>query len=202
MDIVEKLWTQYENTIKSFVEPSLDHLWKVIQLDAKHTGSVPQMYISPIRRQYLIDMLKKKAEAIKQLQTQMESELVPTKSYFDYENPSETESQCALTRMVVLSSYFAWLAKDSDVMECSQFDYKSILTGRNQLVCKSIGRSEVSKILDDHATWIMDLRKKTRGLINDIDYQNGENEAIYCPPQNYGSRWDTNKIFIEECISK
>ena len=196
--LVEKLWTYFEETIASFVEPSLNHLWKVIQLDKNRTGSVPQPYNCPIRRQYLIEMLIKKGDTINKLGDKIQ-QVMPM--LIDEHSVNETltpESGCVLTRLVSQAVYFSWKFKE-ECIESFNNDIKTLLSLRNDLVCHSICQSKVSVILDTHARRMLNLRTETERLADIIDHvQDNENKVIYYPPKKYDVHWNTNKIMIEE----
>ncbi len=207
IEFVARLWDNYEESVRSFVEPSLEYLWKVIQLNSKHTGSVPQMYNCPITRGYLIDMLSKKRDIIehllqrniidKLLQRYTEKNAVSKPpSTFDIENPTEEQSQNNLERILLLSTYFSWLKKDSGIDTSPGFDCKAIITERNELVCSRVFGSKVSTILEAHSSRITNLRSKGQGCVELVDGQSIDGSFVV--PQNYATFWDTNKIMIEE----
>lgn len=191
IDVIDKMWANYEDTIKSFVRPSLEHFWKVIQLDTEHTDSVPSTYNCPVRRQYSIDLVTIKAKAIVKLQIELDNLL-------ETSNPYVCDNSHNLAKLVGISCYFSLMAQHNNEPSSKEHVYKDLLTQRNDLVCNSIGRSKVSKLLQAQSTRINELRNKSRKLVNDIDNQKGVIKTVYYPPKVFELEWTTNKIFIEE----
>jgi len=205
-DLVEKLWMDYDDTVRLFVEPSLEYLWKVIQCANNSTGVIPSAYVCSVRRGYQIEMLKKKSLILKELQNKMEMNLILSSSSSSCLNANHVEYRMEasdvevrnsnLARLVSLATYCSWINGDKDIEKMCEYQHETSVSMLHDLVCNTTCQSEKSEMIKVQSERMGKVRDTVKELGIDIV---GGNFDI---PKSYEASWLNNNIFIEENMMK
>lgn len=185
--LMEKLWDNYMESSISLVEPSLQYLWKGIQLVSNRTGSVPLHCNSPQQRENLKAVMENRNIVLARLQDKIELVLlsIPTDG---------SSSTPHLKRLVTFGRYFALKEKSEGKIDDLATGVDSMLKLRDELIFKIIYQTDVSTILNMQSSRCMELYAHTTHvyeLVNDLLKSAGMN-------QKDRITWQTNSIMIEE----
>jgi len=191
--IDEHLWDEYEKTVQSLIEPSLNHRWKVINLQEKCPNALPPTYNSTVQRKYIHDMIDEKLNILSALNEKLVQVLGPSSSDEGFVGDLTT-----LKRIVAYAVYFSHKhieKKCLDTRGCVH-EYKTLLILRSASVCKTIHETKILDILDIQSKRTDNMRNQTNLLSQNMA---AHSEAIIGQlPQNYALEWKANNIEIED----
>lgn len=183
--LMENLWEVYMECSKSMAEPSLQYLWKGIELAC--AGSVPLQFNSPEQRENLKTMLEKRNSILGRLNEKIMLELFSFPSGGD-------DSSCFLRRFITFGEYFALKEECGDDTTDLASAVDLMLELRDELTSKIIYQTEVSTILEMQSSTCTKLYNQ---CINAFELAN---EYLKNTDLNRKDKitWQENSINIEE----
>jgi len=185
--LMEKLWDSYMESSMSLAEPSLQYLWKGIQLVSNRAGSVPLHCNSPQQRENLKSVMENRNIILARLQDKIEVELLSSPS-----DGSNTVS--FLRRLVTFGEYFALKEENGDMMGDLATAVESMLKLRDELIFKIIYQTDVSTILKMQSSRCTELYAHSTRIYELV------NDLLESADMNQKDRitWQANSIMIEE----